>query len=78
VKLPGLVGLLALLHPELFESQEMAGDVELRGDLTKGETVFDRRAKRIWRDNLSVAMQVDTRAIETAMVRCLIESGRHG
>lgn len=78
IKLPGLVGLLALLHPDCFEFQDMAGDVELRGDLTKGETVFDRRAIRIWRNNLSVATQINTAAIDKALVRGFVESGRHG
>ena len=37
------VTLMAVLYPELFTAQEMAGDVETMGELTTGMTVFDRR-----------------------------------
>ena len=34
---------LALSHPELFEFQDMYVDVETRGEITRGMTVFDQR-----------------------------------
>ena len=55
------VGLLAALQPDLFTTQEMAGDVELMGELTCGATIFDRRRRPDWRRNMAVVvdMQVD-------------------
>jgi len=78
INLPGAVALLAVLQPELFELREMAGDVEIRGDLTKGCTVFDRRVKPLWRNNMEVAVDVDVTAVADCIVRGLIETGRHG
>ena len=54
----------------------MAGDVETRGDVTTGATVFDRRAKPLWRENMEVARDVDAAAIKDCIVRGLVEAGR--
>jgi purine nucleosidase len=67
--LNGAVALLLLLQPELFETTEMAGDVETRGDLTKGATVFDRRIKGFWLPNLEVATDIDAAAARDCIVR---------
>ena len=37
----------------------MAGDVETEGLLTRGATVFDRRARREWRTNMEVVTTID-------------------
>ncbi len=42
IYLSAVVALLGVLEPELFETQNMYGDVETRGNLTTGMTVFDR------------------------------------
>ena len=42
IQLHSAVALLSIVQPELFHSEKMAGDVEIRGDLTKGATIFDR------------------------------------
>jgi len=70
------VGLLSLVQPELFETIEMAGDVETRGDLTKGATVFDRRVKTVWRPNMEVVNEVDAAAATDCIVRGLLQAGR--
>ena len=52
------VTLMAVLYPELFTAEEMAGDVETMGDLTTGMTVFDRRRMPAWRYNMEVAIDL--------------------
>lgn len=76
IQLHGAVAVLSLLQPELFETREMAGDVETRGDLTKGATVFDRRPKPYWRTNMEVAMEIDAAAARDAIVRGWQDAGR--
>lgn len=76
IQLHGAVALLYLLQPELFETREIAGDVETRGVLTKGATIFDRRPKPYWRTNMEVAMEIDAAAARDAIVRGWVEAGR--
>ena len=76
IRLHGAVGILAVLQPELFELREMAGDVEIRGGLTKGATIFDRRSKPLWRFNMEVAMELDAAAAGDCIVRGLQEAGK--
>jgi len=70
------VGLMAVIHPELFTTREMAGDVETMGELTMGMTVFDRRRVPTWRHNMEVASDMQTEKVIQAIVRGLAESAR--
>jgi len=76
IHLHAAVALLTVLQPELFHAQEMAGDVEIRGTLTKGATVFDRRPKRSWRANMEVVTEIDTVAVSDCIVRALGTAGK--
>ena len=76
IYLHGAVALLALVQPELFEPVEMAGDVETRGELTMGATIFDRRGKPSWPANMEVAMEIDSAAAKDCVVRALVEAGK--
>jgi purine nucleosidase len=76
IYLHGAVALLAVLHPELFDTVEMAGDVETRGELTAGATVFDRRSKPAAPANMEVALDVDAAAVKDCIARSLAEAGR--
>ncbi len=78
ISVQGAVTLLAVLQPELFERRDMAGDVEISGDLTKGATVFDRRIKTYWRNNMEVAVGVDATAAADCIVRGMVDAGRGG
>ncbi len=69
------VALVAALHPELFEIELTAADVELSGELTRGATVFDRRRNREWRSNLSVATKVEVSAVQDCILRGLAAAG---
>lgn len=75
-RLHDAVGLVAALHPELFETAEIAGDVETSGELTAGTTVFDRRDSPDWRSNMEVAVGVDTAAIIDCLLRGLNNAGQ--
>ncbi|MBW3596465.1 MAG: nucleoside hydrolase [Planctomycetes bacterium] len=70
-----VVALTAAVHPELFEMVEMAGDVETRGELTTGATVFDRRSNHVERANTEVAVNVDAAAVRDYIVRALRRAG---
>lgn len=77
IHLHDAVGLLYCLNPELFETEEMAGDVETSGELTRGATVFDRRERKEWRNNMEVAVSVDEVAISDCIVRGLKFAGQN-
>ena len=53
------IALMAVAYPELFTTQEMAGDVETMGELTAGMTVFDRRRLPSWRKNMEVVVDME-------------------
>jgi purine nucleosidase len=70
------VALIAAVHPELFETADLAGDVETRGELTTGATVFDRRPNCPGQANMEVATKVDKAAVADSIVRGLARAGR--
>jgi inosine-uridine nucleoside N-ribohydrolase len=65
------VALAALLHPELFHAEPMSGDVETRGDVTTGATIFDRRSGRKPRSNMEVLTEVDVAGVMDCILRGL-------
>lgn len=70
------ITVLTTVHPELFYTEEMAGDVEVSGTLTKGMTVFDRRARPEWRSNMDVVVRVDFTEVRHAIIRGLKFAGQ--
>jgi len=76
ILLQGVVALTAALHPELFETEELAGDVETTGVLTRGVTVFDRRPNAPRQSNMAVATNVDANALKDSILRGLSQAGR--
>ncbi len=70
------VALLAVTDPELFVTQEMAGDVETKGELTIGATVFDRRRVPAWRCNMEVAVDMDVPKVVEKIVEKLARAGK--
>jgi inosine-uridine nucleoside N-ribohydrolase len=69
---------MAAMHPELFETRELAGDVETLGELTTGATIFDRRPEHraTTTANMEVALDVDANAVRDAIVRGLAGIGK--
>jgi purine nucleosidase len=70
------ITLVAVTNPELFVTQEMAGDVEVRGELTAGATVFDRRRVPAWRHNMEVAVDMDVHKVAQQIIRNLTQAGK--
>ncbi|EMI55704.1 MULTISPECIES: nucleoside hydrolase [Rhodopirellula] len=70
------VTLVSLLEPELFQWEEMAGDVEVKGTLTRGMTLFDRRLRPEWKENLEVARRASTADVRDAIIRGLRYAGQ--
>lgn len=76
INLNDAVGLLALLEPELFQFDSMAGQVETDGHLTRGVTVFDRRPVREWNNNMEVARSVRVEEMIPVITRRLADAGQ--
>jgi purine nucleosidase len=71
IHLDDAVAVIAAIHPELFTTERMHGEVEIEGTLTHGATVFDRRRHPENRPNLDVAVDVDEAAVADCIYRML-------
>ena len=71
ISLQAVLPILMLVEPMLFTWEEMAGDVEISGELTRGSTIFDQRIPRQWRTNMEVAVAIDVEAASDAFYNCL-------
>jgi purine nucleosidase len=69
--------LIAVLEPDHFRWEDMAGDVETKGELTRGMTIFDRRLRPEWSCNLAVARHAEIDFIREQIVRLLHNAGDH-
>jgi inosine-uridine nucleoside N-ribohydrolase len=58
-----LTALAAISQPQLFQRSVLDIDVELHGELTRGMTVADRRARPARRANLEVVSDVDSQGL---------------
>lgn len=58
-----VLALAAVARPSLFKAEPMSIDVEVRGELTRGMTVFDRRQGPPRRSNIEVVTEVDVQGI---------------
>lgn len=76
ITLSDAVALAAVLHPELFRTEELAGDVETAGELTIGATIFDRRPNAPHRADIEVALEIDAAGVADCIVRSLAEAGK--
>ena len=76
IHLHDALAVLYAVHPEYFETAEMAGDVEVIGELTRGATVFDQRSRREWRNNMEVTIAIDEAAITDCIIRGLRYAGQ--
>lgn len=61
--LPEVTALAAIVQPRLFERKTLPVDVECRGELTRGATVFDRRRKSPASPNIDVLHSVDAQGV---------------
>ena len=65
------VSLMSVVHPDLFTTKPMAGEVETLGELTTGATIFDRRRVPAWRHNMEVAVDMQKDAVIEQIIRGL-------
>lgn len=68
--------LMAILEPDLFSWEPMAGKVETVGELTRGMSLFDQRLRRNWPMNLEVACEVDADEVRDAIIRSMRYAGQ--
>lgn len=69
------VGALAVIEPQLFQFEEMGGDVETEGELTRGASIFDRRQPPEWRPNMEVATSINIESARQCLIDQLMVSG---
>lgn len=63
IPLHQIVALAAVSRPSLFRTEPMAVDVETRGELCRGATVFDRRGIPGWQTNIEVVSDFDSQSV---------------
>ncbi|MGL4553739.1 MAG: nucleoside hydrolase, partial [Gemmataceae bacterium] len=63
VLLNDAMGVAALAHPEAFTVHPICADVEVRGELTRGMSVFDSRWGMTERPNIDLATAADAGAV---------------
>ncbi|MEM6366416.1 MAG: nucleoside hydrolase [Planctomycetota bacterium] len=76
IPLQDAVTIGTLLEPDLFQWEDMAGDVEVAGTLTRGMTVFDRRMRRQWPTNMEVARRANASDVRDLIIRGLRFAGQ--
>ncbi|MGB7347784.1 MAG: nucleoside hydrolase [Pirellulaceae bacterium] len=76
IPLQDAAALLAVLEPDLFTWEMMAGRVETQGTLTCGATVFDRRLRPEWPINMEVATDVIADDAKAMLIRSLRFAGQ--
>lgn len=75
ITLNDAVGMLAVIEPRLFEFEELFGDVETEGELTRGATIFDRRIPPEGRPNIEVATGINVDATRQQILDQLTLAG---
>lgn len=70
------VTMLAVIEPEYFTWEPIAGRVETRGELTRGMTVFDTRLRRQWPENMEIATACDETEVHREILRALRYAGQ--
>lgn len=71
IPVPEVAAVVAAVHPEIFTTQRIYGDVETSGSLTHGTTVLDRRHHTNQQPNLDVVVEIDVQAAIDCTLRML-------
>lgn len=58
-----LITYIVATHPQWAETREMACDIETKGKLTRGMTIFDLRRIPEWTKNIDVVTKIDEKAV---------------
>jgi inosine-uridine nucleoside N-ribohydrolase len=75
VSFQAVAAILSILDPTLMTFEEMAGDVETAGELTRGALILDHRDPRVWRINMEVATLIDADEARLAFYQSLSNVG---
>jgi inosine-uridine nucleoside N-ribohydrolase len=73
--LKDVLGLVPLALPGALSTRPMIVDVETRGELTRGMSVVDARARRTGTPNVELGLGVDVEAVRGYMNRTLARAG---
>jgi inosine-uridine nucleoside N-ribohydrolase len=69
--LKDVLGVVAVAQSEALTTRPMLADVETRGELTRGMSVFDARRRLKELPNVELAVDVDTAAVRGYISRVL-------
>ena len=58
-----ITALAAISQPRLFKRTTLSMDVETEGRLTRGMTIFDRRHRPAWHNNVEALLEVDAQGV---------------
>ncbi len=58
-----VTALAAISQPRLFKQTTLSIDVETEGQLTRGMTIFDRRQRPAWHNNVDALLEVDVQGV---------------
>jgi inosine-uridine nucleoside N-ribohydrolase len=58
-----ITALAAISQPRLFKRTTLSIDVETEGRLTRGMTIFDRRQRPAWHNNVEALLEVDAQGV---------------
>jgi inosine-uridine nucleoside N-ribohydrolase len=75
VYLDAVLGVVAIARTGVVSTRAMAADVEVRGELTRGMTVFDTRWATSARPNIDLGVGVDLAAARQYVQQRLGEGG---
>ncbi len=76
ISLQAAVGLLALIEPSLFTTEQATVDIEEEGTIARGASMIDRRSFARQRRDVELITAVDVDAIREAIVRGLKFAGQ--
>ncbi|MDZ4849128.1 MAG: nucleoside hydrolase [Pirellulaceae bacterium] len=76
ISLQAVVGVLALVEPTLFTTQEATIEIEELGVLTRGATIIDRRPYARQRKNIELVTAVDVEEARQSVIRGLRFAGQ--
>jgi inosine-uridine nucleoside N-ribohydrolase len=76
IALQAVLGVVYLVEPQLFDSEQYSVDIEELGELTRGATIVDRRPFATARRDLEIVNSVDIDAVRDCVVNGLKFAGQ--
>ena len=76
ITLQAAIGIVYLVEPILFQSEQYSVDIEVLGELTRGATIVDRRPFATSRRDLEIVTTVDADAVRECVYNGLKFAGQ--